>query len=186
MRATTMIWNAETIEVGRAGEALGRASRIFAIVAFMAAGAQIAVRLPWTPVPVTLQTLFVVLAGVVLGPRDGFLAMLAYLGAGLAGAPVFAGFSFGAWALLGPTGGYLAAFPAAALLAGAIAGRGRSNRLAVGIAALGGSALILLAGSFYLALLAGLSLPEALALGAAPFVAGELVKAAAAALVAAR
>lgn len=185
MRAITMRWNAETIDAGRAAGALGRALRIFAVVAFTAAGAQIAVRLPWTPVPVTLQTLFVVLAGVVLGPRDGFLAMLAYLGAGLAGAPVFAGFGFGAWALLGPTGGYLAAFPAAALLAGVVAGRSRS-RLATGLAALGGCALILLAGSSYLALLAGLSLPDALALGAAPFVAGELAKAAAAALVAAR
>ncbi|MDD3642341.1 MAG: biotin transporter BioY, partial [Candidatus Krumholzibacteria bacterium] len=87
------------------------AARIAAFVLFTAAGAQLAVRLPWTPVPVTMQTLFVVLAGISLGPRDGFAAMVSYLALGAAGVPVFAGLSFGPAALFGPTGGYLVMFP---------------------------------------------------------------------------
>ena len=167
-------------------EAARRALRIIAFAAFTAAGAQLAVRLPFTPVPLTLQTLFVALAGIVLGPRDGFIAMIAYLGAGLAGAPVFAGFAFGPWALLGPTGGYLAAFPAAALVSGVLAARLGRGRGAVALAALAGNGVILLAGAVCLALFPGVSLRGAIALGALPFAAGELLKAALASLVAAR
>jgi hypothetical protein len=72
-----------------------RIARILLFAGFTAVGAQLAVRLPFTPVPLTLQTLFVVMAGLTLGPRDGFYAMASYLGMGLLGAPVFAGFTFG-------------------------------------------------------------------------------------------
>ena len=164
-------------------------ARVFGICAFAgftAAAAQFAVRLPFTPVPITLQTLFVALAGIMLGPRDGFIAMIAYLGAGLAGAPVFAGFSFGPWTLLGPTGGYLTAFPAAALVSGAIAGRLGRSRGAVALAALAGSGVILIAGASYRALLAGVPLGGAFLMGMLPFAAGELAKAAVASCVAAR
>jgi biotin transport system substrate-specific component len=166
--------------------AAARTFKIFAFIAFTAAGAQLSVRLPFTPVPITLQTLFVVLAGLTLGPRDGFLAMLAYLGAGFAGAPVFAEFSFGPWALLGPTGGYLIAFPAAALISGVTARRLGRNRRALTLSALAGSGLILVIGASYLALLSGVSPGGAVLLGIAPFAAGELVKSIAAAFIAAR
>jgi hypothetical protein len=99
---------------------LRRVAGIAAFVGFTALAAQFAVRLPYTPVPVTMQTLFVLLAGIVLGPRDGFYAMIAYIAIGVAGAPVFAGLTFGPVVLFGPTGGYLVAFPAAALLAGVL------------------------------------------------------------------
>ena len=102
----------------RTGDAVNRVAKIMAFTLFTALGAQFAVWLPFTPVPVTMQTLFVVLAGIVLGPRDGFYAMLSYLALGISGAPVFAGLSFGPLVLFGPTGGYLLAFPAAAFLAG--------------------------------------------------------------------
>lgn len=69
-------------------------------------------------VPITLQTLGVVLAGVVLGPGRGTAAVLLYLAAGLIGLPVFSGFSGGVGVLAGPSAGYLLAFPFAALLAG--------------------------------------------------------------------
>ncbi|MFN2327253.1 MAG: biotin transporter BioY, partial [Gemmatimonadales bacterium] len=69
-------------------------------------GAHVAV--PLTPVPVTLQTLFVVLAGAMLGPRLGAASQIAYLGMGIAGLPVFVG-GFGLAYLAGPTGGYLLA-----------------------------------------------------------------------------
>lgn len=186
MRSKAIHATEMTVAIPAASEATRRVLRICAFAAFTAAGAQLAVRLPFTPVPLTLQTLFAVLAGITLGPRDGFIAMAAYLGAGLAGAPVFAGFAFGPWVLLGPTGGYLAAFPAAALVSGVVAGRLGRGRAAVALSALAGSCVILLGGSLYLALFPGISLGGAIALGATPFVAGELVKAAAASLAAGR
>ncbi|MBN2184017.1 MAG: biotin transporter BioY [Candidatus Krumholzibacteriota bacterium] len=157
-------------------DVLRRARRIAAFVIFTAVGAQLAVRLPYTPVPVTMQTLFVVLAGIVLGPRDGFYAMISYLVAGLAGAPVFAHFSFGPAVIAGPTGGYLLAFPAAALVAGLIFRSLGRGSLAVLTAALSGTALILVAGTLYLSVFTGLSLSRAVFLGITPFLAGACVK----------
>lgn len=89
---------------------------IVTFAALTAAGAQ--VEIARYPVPYTLQTMFVLLAGAFLGPRNGALAMLAYLGAGALGAPVFSSFGFGMGRLFGPTGGYLLAFPVAAALVG--------------------------------------------------------------------
>ena len=158
-------------------DALARAVKILAFVCFTGISAQLAVHLPFTPVPVTMQTLLVVLAGATLGARDGFYAMLSYLAFGLAGAPVFAGFHCGPAALLGPTGGYLVSFPAAALLTGYVSENLRSSRTAVFIASLCGMALILLSGASYLALISGVSFGRAASLAIVPFVAGELVKA---------
>lgn len=76
--------------------------------------------LPFTPVPITLQTLMVLLSGTMLGPYYGALAMLLYLTVGAIGLPVFAGGSSGVGALLGPTGGYLFSYPVAAYLIGVI------------------------------------------------------------------
>lgn len=74
-------------------------------------------------VPITLQTLGVMLAGVVLGPGRGAAAVLLYLAAGLIGLPVFSGFTGGFGVLAGPSAGYLIAFPLAAFVAGALATR---------------------------------------------------------------
>ncbi len=82
--------------------------------------------IPHEPVPFTLQTFFVLLAGAFLGPRNGALSQLMYLGLGVLGAPVFATGAFGLAVLFGPTGGYLLAFPAAALLVGYLCERNRS------------------------------------------------------------
>jgi biotin transport system substrate-specific component len=156
---------------------LSRAAKLAAFVCLTTAAAQFAVRFPFTPVPVTMQTLFVVLAGVTLGPRDGFCAMLAYVAIGFAGAPVFAEFSGGPHVLLGPTGGYLVAFPAAALAAGYVSRALGGGRPAVLAASLCGMALILLSGASYLALISAQPFARAASLAILPFVAGELVKA---------
>ncbi len=76
------------------------------------------VEIPHQPVPYTLQTLFVLLSGAFLGARNGALSQMLYLGIGLLGAPVFSMGGFGVARLLGPTGGYLLAFPAAAAIVG--------------------------------------------------------------------
>jgi biotin transport system substrate-specific component len=157
---------------------LRRAAHMAAFVLFTAVAAQLAVRLPYTPVPVTMQTLFVLLAGIVLGPRDGFYAMIAYIAVGAAGAPVFAGLTFGPAVLFGPTGGYLLAFPAAALVTGAIARSPGGAKTAALAASLAGSAVILLGGTLYLWLLSGQPLGGVLAMSVTPFILADTVKSA--------
>ena len=153
----------------------------FALAA--AFGAYVAVPLPWTPVPMTLQPLFVILAGAVLGPLAGAGAMAAYVGAGALGAPVFSFGGAGLPWLLGPTGGYLLAMPAAAYVVGAAAGRSAGWIRLLGALALG-IATIYVGGVTQLALLSGQEVGSLLALGVVPFLAGDLTKILAAALLA--
>ena len=145
-----------------------------------ALAAQVAFPLPWTPVPVTGQTFAVLLTGMVLGSRRGFLALALYLAEGCAGLPVFAGGAAGVPALLGPTGGYLLAFPLAAAVTGLLAERGWDrHRLSTLAAMLLGSAVIFAGGLAWLARF----VPPAQLLGTGllPFVPGDIVKAALAA-----
>jgi biotin transport system substrate-specific component len=89
------------------------------IISFAAATALAArVEIPHYPVPYTLQTLMVLLAGAILGPRNGALSQVLYLAVGVLGLPVFSGGGMGLARILGPTGGYLLAFPVAAAIAG--------------------------------------------------------------------
>jgi biotin transport system substrate-specific component len=94
-------------------------AQIFWIIAFAiltAVGARI--EIPHQPVPFTLQTFFVLLAGAFLGVRNGVLSQFLYLAMGAAGLPVFSIWSGGAILLFGPTGGYLLSFPVAAFVVG--------------------------------------------------------------------
>ncbi len=100
-----IVMHDEVLYTEHSSRAYLRAARIAAFAAFAALGAQVSARIPITPVPFTLQTLFVAMAGITLGARDGFFAMLVYIACGAAGAPIFAGFSSGLWAILGHTGG---------------------------------------------------------------------------------
>ncbi len=154
------------------------ARRVIAVLlgaALVAIAAQIAVPLPGTPVPMTLQPVAVLLVGGLLGPGLGVSAMLLYLALGAAGLPVFTPYGLpGVARLLGPTGGYLLAYPVAAFVVGRIAGDGR--RLArLALAALAGIALIHLGGLAQLVMLTG-SVSGAARLGTLPFVLSDLVK----------
>ena len=148
------------------------------VVAFAVAAAfsaQIAVPLPWTPVPVTLQPLMVILAGAVLGPRLGALAMAAYVTVGALGAPVFSNGGGGIGWLFGPTGGYLLAAPAAAFVTGAISGRrNQAWRLLLGLSA--GVITMYAGGVLQLMAFTGQNLGAAMAAGAVPFIVGDLTK----------
>lgn len=145
----------------------------FALAA--AFSAQVAVPLPWTPVPVTLQPLMVILAGAVLGPRLGALSMAAYVTVGALGAPVFSNGGAGLPWLLGATGGYLLAAPAAAFVTGAVAGRERQAvRLLAGLTL--GVATMYVGGVLQLMAFTGQNLGAALAAGVVPFVVGDLTK----------
>jgi len=155
-----------------------RARMMIGGVAFALAtafGAQVAVPLPWTPVPVTLQPLFVILAGVMLGPRVGAVAMAAYVGVGALGAPVFSNGGAGLPWLLGPTGGYLLAVPAAAFVAGSVAGRqGAAFRTLAGLAL--GVATMYVGGVSQLLVVTGQELGAVLAMGVVPFLVGDVTK----------
>lgn len=151
----------------------------------LAAASQVAIPLPFTPVPITLQPLVVVLAGLMLGPVAGAASMVLYLVAGAAGLPVFAPIgAVGIARFLGPTGGYLVAYPAAAFVAGALARRAPSL-LGRWLAATAGVVVILLGGVAQLAILDA-SLGRALAFGLTPFAVLDVVKAFVAALIAGR
>lgn len=162
-----------------------RALTVVGIAGFavaLAAASQVAIPIPGTPVPMTLQPLVVVLAGLWLGPVAGAASMVLYLVAGMLGLPVFQPFGApGIARLLGPTGGYLLAYPIAAALVGKLAHDHQSywSRFR---AAAWGMAVIYLGGLAQLAVYSG-SLGSAVWLGIAPFVLADLVKAAVAAAV---
>lgn len=153
---------------------------------------KVSIPLPWTPVPLTLQTFGVLLIAVAFGARPGSLAALLYLVEGAAGLPVFQPFGTPAAArFFGPTAGYLLAFPAAAFVGGRLVelvrARAGSLRpagtwLATAAALLPSEAVILLCGWAWLASLVGGA--EAARLGVMPFLAGDLLKLAAAAAIA--
>jgi biotin transport system substrate-specific component len=148
--------------------------------AVVAAAAHIAIPLPFTPVPLTLQPLAVLGVGLALGPVAGFVAMLAYLAEGLCGLPVFSPTGPGGLAqLLGPTGGFLMAYPLVAALAGGVP-RILPQRLpAFAAASLGGFTAILvlfLLGAGWFMHFTHQSIQAAWIGAVAPFLPGEIVK----------
>ena len=146
------------------------------VVAFAAltfVGANIVI--PLVPVPITMQTLFVLLAGAMIGARRGALSQALYLGAGSVGLPIFAGGLAGSAVVLGPTGGYLMAFAVTPFIVGTLLGRSRSLLWQVGVFALG-TAVIFLMGVAHLAVFYTHSLGTALQLGLVPFLPGAAFK----------
>ncbi len=154
--------------------------------ALTALGARVVIPLPFTPVPVTLQVLFPLLAGLLLGSKRGALSQAEYLAAGLAGLPVFAKGGAGLAYLFGPTGGYLLGFVVAAFVVGELATKMRaSTKTATFLASLGGVAVIYLCGALWLAawlrmvnhLAPSSCLIQAWKLGVLPFIAVDVAKA---------
>jgi biotin transport system substrate-specific component len=154
---------------------------LVAAAAIVAIAAQVALPVPFSPVPITLQGLAVLLVGGLFGSAVGAGALVLYLVAGAFGAPVFAPLGApGLARLFGPTGGYLLAFPFAAALVGRLAERRRLGRCL--LATLTSMAVILLGGWAQLAILTH-SAGRALALGVTPFVLQDLLKAVLAAVI---
>ena len=137
--------------------------------------AKLRIVLPFGPVPVTGQTFAVLIAGALLGPWRGCLAVLAYLAEGAAGLPVFAfGGGFGVFA--GPTGGYLIGFLPAACVTGLLARGGWDRRVSTTILAMAlGNVAIYACGLLWLCCLMGAG-AAVLAAGLYPFIAGDLLK----------
>jgi biotin transport system substrate-specific component len=142
------------------------------VTVLTAAASQVSVPLPFTPVPFTFQPMIVLLGGAVLGARLGMTAQVLYLAPEL---------PQGAARLLGPTGGYLMAYPFAAFIAGALAGRGLDRRYLSSLLAMAaGLAVIFAFGVTWLTLFAPgadlRSLQQALAAGLYPFVLADAIK----------
>ena len=158
----------------RVGPAPSRTARrvigvaVFAIAT--AVSAKLSVPLPGTPVPFTFQPMVVMLAGALLGARLGASSQIAYLAMGLAGLPVFAA-GAGAAYLLGPTGGYLMAYPLAAFVTGSLVGE-RVPSIVLGL--LAGLAVIYAGGLAWLSALG--SFDTAVVFGLRPFILADLVK----------
>ena len=153
--------------------------------------AQVSFHVWFTPVPVTLQVLAVILSGLVLGSKWGAISQIQYLALGAAGAPVFADWTGGPAAFVGPRGGYLIGFVAGAYVAGWAFERLRKSNLAAWVGGLSGIAAIYLPGALWLAvwLTVTTSYPfracigSAVTLGIVPFIGVDIIKAAAASAV---
>ena len=192
-----------SVRVGARGTVLLRELALITLFAALTAlGARVAIPLPFTPVPVTLQVLFPLLAVLLLGSKRGALSQAEYVAAGLAGLPVFAKGGSGLAYFLGPTGGYLLGFIAAAFVVGEMAAMNRRNSAvrastkgfgtlrystqgATFLASLGGVAAIYFCGALWLAARLGIAghlsptacLTQAWKLGVLPFVAVDVAKA---------
>jgi biotin transport system substrate-specific component len=169
------------------GAYLVRAASVLLFTALTAVAAQISAPLPFTDVPLTLQPMVVLIGGLALGSRLGMASQILYLAAGIAGLPVFAASATlppGPLRLIGPTGGYLMAYPFAAFVTGWLAERGLDRRYAGSFAAmLAGLALIFASGLSWLAFFARplgggspVGLAAALATGLYPFLVADIVK----------
>lgn len=156
------------------------------VAALTAAFAQFTVPYPFSPAPFTLQTVGVYLAGLLLGPVWGGLALLLYAVVGAAGAPVFAGFGAGFGIITGPTGGYILSFPVAAAVIGGLVHRRVDPRpldaVSIPLQVVGmlvGLAVIYAIGSVWLANATDQSLVSGIIEGGVVFVPGDVLKAAA-------
>jgi len=137
-------------------------------------------KIPLYPVPVTGQTLVVLLIGMVYGPRLGGVTVTVYLLQGVSGLPVFAGGAFGIATLIGPTGGYLGGFLIAAIVMGVLAERGMGRGIVSTIIAMMiGNVIIYVTGASWLASFTGAE--KALTAGVFPFLYGDALKLAVAA-----
>jgi biotin transport system substrate-specific component len=160
----------------RGGSRLLRAA-VLAVIGSALLTLSAKIQVPFYPVPMTMQTLVVLLIGVAFGARLGIATIALYLAEGAAGLPVFAGApekGIGLAYMLGPTGGYLLGFAFAAAIAGWIVER-RRDAAGLALAVVAGSVAIYTPGVLWLASFVGFG--SALGLGLVPFLWGDLLKA---------
>jgi len=150
-------------------------SLVFAFSLLTALAAQIVI--PIGPVPVTGQTFAVLLTGALLGSRLGAMAMIVYLVEGASGLPFFYGGTSGIAHILGQTGGYLVAFPAAAFITGAFAEHGWDKRFVTAVGAMViGSLIIVLAGWAWFSYVTHTAPETAFLVSVVPLIPGDIIK----------
>ncbi len=137
-------------------------------------GGFISIQLPFTPTPITLQTLFVLLSGIMLGSMFGALSQIVYIIIGILGFPVFAQGTSGIGVLMGPTGGYLVGFIFAAYIAGLIKNKNVSAKNI--LALILGSIIIYVCGIVGLMSIGKLNFVQSILLGIVPFLIGDAIK----------
>ena len=156
------------------------ACRIIGVSVFViliSLGAFVRIPLPFSPVPITLQTLFVLLSAACLGSNLGLITQLSYILLGVSGLPIFTGAGSGLFYLLGPTGGYIFGFVLAGFLVGRFIKYSRNNLFLIfGILSLG-DLIILCSGIIWLKILLGYTWVKLLFIGFIPFIPGDLLKA---------
>jgi biotin transport system substrate-specific component len=168
----------------RIGEQVGA---VVFITVLTAVAAQISLTLPFTPVPFTFQPMVVLIGACALGGRLGMTSQVLYLLLGLAGLPVFAASPLlpqGVARLIGPTGGYLMAYPLAALVTGALAERGLDRRYLTALVAMAAGLAVIFAGGLswlMIVLPPAQGFADALRTGFTPFIVGDAIKLAVAA-----
>jgi biotin transport system substrate-specific component len=176
----------QTLTTARAQDWTRQIAIVIGASLFVALCARVTVPLPFTPVPLTLQNFGVLLVGLILGSRRGFAALALYLAEGAAGLPVFSPTGPGGIAqLLGPTGGFLLAYPIVAALAGWIMEHSKKTSLRAIAAALTAD-LVLFAGGLAWLFVLTHSVTQALRLGLYWFIFAEVIKVMMAAAIAVR
>jgi biotin transport system substrate-specific component len=166
----------ETRERGFVSAALRQVALVVGASLFVALCAHIAIPLPGTPVPLTVQNFAVLLVGLLLGSRRGFAVLALYLAEGAMGMPVFSPMGPGGVAqLLGPTGGFLVAYPLVAWLTGFVMERGRKNFARAAAGGFLGDVLLFIGGLSWLAMLTH-SVALAFRLGLYWFLFAEVIK----------
>lgn len=137
-------------------------------------------QIPFGSVPITLQSLIPLLAGIILGAESGTMSQIIYLLLGFCGLPVFAGGTGGIGYVFGPTGGYIIGFIACSYVTGIIAGRRKSfNFIRLSTAMICGTLAIHILGVTWLAISLHVSIKKALLIGLLPFIPGDIIKIAA-------
>jgi len=155
-------------------------SRAIAVVTFIiltSLGGFVRIPLPFTPVPITLQTFFVLLGAACLGGSLGSLSQLGYLILGIFGLPIFSGAGSGLLYLCGPTGGYLFGFVLASLFVGRFIRYARGSLILTLTVLFAGNLLLLGCGVIWLSLILAQPLSKMLLIGFIPFLPGDFLKA---------
>ena len=157
------------------------AALVLGLTALTAMSAYVSIPLPFTPVPLTLQTFAVLAGSAALGAERAVLAQVLYITLAVAGAPILAGGAGGREEVIGATGGYLLGFVLASYVVGRISAAGASTKTSTtALAYVAGSLVIYSLGAPWLAYVAGFSMSEAIAAGVVPFLIGDAIKALAA------
>lgn len=168
------IWQAGNKEI-ITSRSISRAIGVAFFVAGTCLGAFVRIPLFFTPVPVTLQTFFVMLSGAVLGKKYGSISQILYVGLGCAGLQIFAQANPGIGYLFGPTGGYLMGFILSSYIIGTLVRKNQSF-IWIAFSLFLGEAVLFSTGMFWLKEYMNLSLQKAFLLGVVPFIPGDSLK----------
>ncbi len=164
-------------------KALSRTIGVLVFAVFMSLGAFVRIPLPFSPVPITLQTFFVLLSGACLGGNLGGFSQLIFIFAGITGLPVFAGAGSGLLYLLGPTGGYILGFVLASLFIGRSIKYSQRGIFSVFVLFCLADLILLACGTLWLKAILGYPFTKSALVGFLPFIPGDLLKASAAAFI---